>query len=343
MTTERVHKSKKKGKKVSGYNQEIDQVIVSALSKIAKLHHGQLKREVEQTLGIEITSKVWSNHLKKMQSENYLFKEDTRERTAKVFYSLTEKAVELRDLKILSMDPERSLFLQIYAHLFFRAVVDGTQYAGVDLGQILNEINATKEELQIDSIKKSMPEVILNDVPDLTTVEARRLPILVTIYYKPTQLGVKIIEFTSYRENIVSRIRIEHTDYSYHLPRVSVEDLAERYYTFKPKVEDCGTAIDLLLKRNLVLPAMNFQGTTRFKVADPVLMEFLTDFCRLNEMEREFNNEKWQFLRPTFSEEQEESGTLMKICRRDFLMFVSYKGMSLDPWLQRIQESITSS
>jgi DNA-binding HxlR family transcriptional regulator len=313
MTSVRAHNSKGKNKcrKVSTYNLKIDQVIVSALSKTAKIHHGQLKREVEQSIGVDITSKVFTNHLKKMQSENYLLREDTGERTTRVFYSLTEKAKELRDLRILSMDPERSLFLQKYANLFFRAVIDGTQYAGDDLEYILNEIHAIKEELQIESIKKSIPrivgdipEVILDEAPDLTTVEERRLPISVTICYKPTQSGVKIFESTSYRENLVNSIRMEYTVYLYNLPGVSVEDLSEKYYTFKPEVEDCKAAIDLLLKRNLILPVMNFQDTTRFIVADPVLMEFLTDFCRLNEMEHEFNNEKWQFLRPTFIEEQ---------------------------------------
>jgi hypothetical protein len=313
MTLKRVQhsKSKNNSKKGSTYNQEIDRVVVRELSQTGKMHSGRLKRVIEKTLGRRVTPKIWRNHLRKMQSENYLSREDTRERNTKVFYSLTERAIELRDLKILRMDPERSLFLQIYANLFFRAVIEGNQYAGDDLGYILNEIHVTKEELEIDYVKKNtpqivgdMPEIILDKVPNLTSVEERRLPITVTIYYKPTRLGVKIIESTSYRENVVSRRKIEYISYSYHLPGVSIEDLSDKYYTFKPKVEDCKAAIALLLKRDLIQPTMDFRGNTRFIVADPVLRYFLTDLYQLIEIKNEFNNIKWQFERPTVSEEQ---------------------------------------
>ena len=42
-----------------------------------------------------------------------------------MFYSLTEVAKELRDLKLLRMDPERLVFRQIYTNLFFRVIVEG--------------------------------------------------------------------------------------------------------------------------------------------------------------------------------------------------------------------------
>ena len=37
-------------------------------------------------------------------------------------------------------------------------------------------------------------------------VAEKRLPVLLTTHYKPTSLGIKIIESTCYRENIIIKI-----------------------------------------------------------------------------------------------------------------------------------------
>ena len=136
------------------YNQGIDRAVVNALSQANKMNNGQLKRQVEKILGKTILPKTWSTHLSKMRMEDYLIKEDTRERNKKVFYSLTERAKQLRDLNILRTEPEHLVFRQIYANLFFRAIVEGNTYAGDDLDTILNEIHANRQELYIDHIKK---------------------------------------------------------------------------------------------------------------------------------------------------------------------------------------------
>ena len=106
------------------------------------MNYGQLKKEVEKRVKKSkrtIPPKTWSTHLKTMQRENYLLKDDTRQRTQPVYYSLTEYARQLRDLKILRMDPERVVFLQIYANLFFGIIIEGDTYLGVDLENILND------------------------------------------------------------------------------------------------------------------------------------------------------------------------------------------------------------
>ena len=119
------------------------------------------------------------------------------------------------------------------------------------MDNILNEIHSTRQELHIDDIKKKYYEFD-KEKPDLTTVCEMRLPVLTTTYYKPTSLGVKIIESTWYRENIIYRNRVEYTSYTYTVPGVTVEDLAEKYYTFKPRFADCERALELLLKRDLI-------------------------------------------------------------------------------------------
>src|SRR5262249_11476844 len=88
------------------YIQKIDRAIIDVLSHNKKLSYRQLKKEVEKRCKRPIPSKTWSTHLKTMQRENYLIKDDTGQRTRPVYYSLTEYARQLRDLKILCMDPQ---------------------------------------------------------------------------------------------------------------------------------------------------------------------------------------------------------------------------------------------
>jgi hypothetical protein len=123
--------------------------------------------------------------------------------------------------------------------------------------------------------------------------------------YKPTSLGVKIIESTSYRENIIYKNRVEYTIYTYTVPGASVDDLAQMYYTFKPCMADCESALELLLQRDIIPPIMDFRGKTRYVIADPALTDFVTEFNRYCELENEFLNFKWQYLtHPTSNEEQ---------------------------------------
>ncbi|MGB6674821.1 MAG: hypothetical protein WBE34_20530, partial [Candidatus Nitrosopolaris sp.] len=141
--------------------------------------------------------------------------------------------------------------------------------------------------------------------PQLTRVPERRLPVLLTTYYKPTSLGVKIIESTEYRENIMYRNRVEYAAYVYTLPGLAVEDLVEKYYTFKPRFADCERALELLLKSHLIRPIMDFRGETRYVIADLALTDFVTDLYQFCEVENEFLNFKWQYpSEPTFNEIQ---------------------------------------
>ena len=273
-------KGRRKDKTRSVYNQAIDRTIVEVLSQIERMSNGQLKREVEERCKRTIPPKTWSTHLKTMQIENYLLKDDTLQRNQKVFYSLTEYARELKDLKLLRTDPKRVAFIQIYANLLFRIIIEGNTYPGDDLENILNEIHANKQELYIDDIKKKFIESHV-EKRELTTVPEIPLRVITTTYYKPTSLGVKIIESTSYRENIFYKNRIESTAYTYTVPGVSVEDLAQTYYTFKPCMADCESALELLLRKDIIRPIMDFRGKTRYVIADPALTDFVTEFSRV--------------------------------------------------------------
>jgi hypothetical protein len=297
-------KGRKKNKTRNIYYQEIDQAIADVLSQIERLSNGQLKREVERRCENKIPWKTWSTHLKRMQTENYLLKDDTLQRNQKVFYSLTEYAKELRDLKLLRTDPKRGTFIQIYANLLFRIIIEGNTYPGDDLENILNEIHANREQLYIDDIKKEFIEGYV-EKHELTTSPDLPLRVTTTTHYKPTSLGVKIIESTSYRENTFYKNRTEDTIYTYTVPGASVDDLAQMYYTFKPCMADCESALELLLQRDIISPIMDFRGKTRYVIADPALTDFVTEFNRYCELENEFLNFKWQYLtHPTSNEEQ---------------------------------------
>ena len=58
---------------------------------------------------------------------------------------------------------------------------------------ILNEIHANREQLRIDFIKKK-PIEFYEEKPELTTVPEIPLRVFMVTHYKPTSLGVKIIE-----------------------------------------------------------------------------------------------------------------------------------------------------
>jgi DNA-binding PadR family transcriptional regulator len=278
------------------YIQEIDRAIIDVLSS-GKMNYRQLKKEVEKRCKRTIPPKTWSTHLKTMQKESYLIKDDTGQRTRPVYYSLTEYARQLRDLKILCMDPQRVVFLQIYANLFSGVIIEGNTYVGVDLENILNEIHTSRQELCVVAIKKKSVEYEeYEEKPELTTLPERPLRTYTAIYYKPTSLGVKIIETTSYRENIFYKNRVEDTAYTYTVPGVSIEDLTHKYYTFNPRVTDCESALELLLQRNVISPIMDFRGKTRYVIADPELTNFITELYSFCEQENEFLNSKWQYL-----------------------------------------------
>jgi hypothetical protein len=68
---------------------------------------------------------------------------------------------------------------------------------------------------------------------------------------------------------------------------------------------DCESALELLLRKDIIRPIMDFRGKTRYVIADPALTDFVTEFSRYCELENEFLNFKWQYLTgPTSNEEQ---------------------------------------
>jgi DNA-binding HxlR family transcriptional regulator len=290
-------KGRRKNKTRNIYDQQIDRAIVNVLSQIERMSNGQLKREVEKRCKRTISSNIWSAHLKRMQIDNYLLKDDTLQRNQKVFYSLTEYAKQLRDLKLLRIYPEHIRFRQIYANLFF-SIIEGNTYEGVDLESIQNEIHMNKQQLCIDSITKKSLELLYPDGHEPELKPEILLPVFMVIHYKPTSLGVKIREYTIYTENIFYKNRVEYTTYRYTVPGVSVEDL------FKLCMTDCESALELLLRRNIIRP-MDFRGKTRYVIADPALTDFVTEFKSYYQLEDEYLNLKWQILsRPTLNEEQ---------------------------------------
>ena len=124
-------KTRKKNKASLVYNQEIDRSVINGLSLASRMNYGELKRHVEKTMGLTIPPKTWVAHLTKMQTENYLLKDDTQERNEKVFYSLTEVAKQLRDLMLLCMIPIVQCFVKYTRICFFVLLSRGIRMPGV--------------------------------------------------------------------------------------------------------------------------------------------------------------------------------------------------------------------
>ena len=110
---------------------------------------------------------------------------------------------------------------------------------------------------------------------------ARRIPVNLITYYKPTACGVQIVEITGYRENIIygNRKEADFIVYSYTVPGTSIDEFANAFYAFKPDMSSCQLAFQLLLHRKLIRPIMEFRGKTRYGITDSSLKHLTFNHC----------------------------------------------------------------
>jgi hypothetical protein len=287
------------------YDNKIDNAIYNYLSRSESLGSTEMKSKLEGSLGRKISYDTYSAHIKTMVKEKDLLKHDTGERGKKsVYYSLSKGAKQRRDLRILRVHPERESLEKIYANLFVRSILDGISYCDTDLDNILREIHASRDDLIID--RSETVKIKYCDTISLMN-NARRVPVNLMSYYKPTACGVEIVEITGYRENILygNRKEEEFILYNYTVPGISIDEFANTFYAFKPDMPSCQLAFRLLLDRRLIRPIMEFRGKTRYAITDSSLRDFLLDLQILHKLKMRFSYLQWSCLRgPTTDETQ---------------------------------------
>ena len=116
----KIHHSLYKSRSVNGlkYDEQIDIAIINELHNSEYIGSSSLKRKIERTLGRTINTRTYSDHLKRLVTDNLLKKNDTGQRGKEsVFYSVTEEAQKRLKLRILRIEPKHKLFKEIFINL----------------------------------------------------------------------------------------------------------------------------------------------------------------------------------------------------------------------------------
>jgi hypothetical protein len=285
------------------YDQQIDIAIINELRNSEYISSWNLKRKIERALGRTINTRTYSDHLKRMVTDNLLKKNDTGERGKEsVFYSVTEEAEKRLKLGILRVEPKHELFKDIFTNLFLRGITEGGTYVTSNLDELLSDIHASRHDLFIERIEENHSEYDIES--ELANVQEKELSVSLTIYYKPVS-DIRIIENVCYRKNIFYHFCTEYIIYLATIPGMSIKDLTTKYYTFKPALQDVEEAFMLLMKNHLIKPLMEFRGETKFVFADGELSQLMNDLYSFYELENKHSYVKWNYIREPTLEERE--------------------------------------
>ncbi len=107
------------------YDERIDACVIEELNCNNRISYLTLKDRVEKLLGRTLSFDTYNNHLRRMQAENIISKEDKKERGKKVFYSMTEQAKKQQRLDLLAVSPKQpysEVFMKKYS--FLRYFID---------------------------------------------------------------------------------------------------------------------------------------------------------------------------------------------------------------------------
>ena len=78
------------------YDHDLDDAMANILANTEHIGYLELKRQIEQSLGREISKSVFQSHIKKQVENKVLTKYDSGGRGKQVNYSLTEEAKKKR-------------------------------------------------------------------------------------------------------------------------------------------------------------------------------------------------------------------------------------------------------
>jgi hypothetical protein len=224
-------------------------------------------------------------------------------RSKYVFYSVPTEIKKQAQLRIIRTDPKNQLFKQIFTNLFLRGIIQGQSYATGDLDGLLREIGTTRKDLIIDRIEDEYDEDRQAHIFGKGYVDYQ-LPIFTMIYYKPVR-HVRIVETTSYRQNMFYGFCKEYPVINFTIPGMSIDDFTTMYYDFKVKSEDAEETFMMALKNALIKPIMEFRGREIYTFEDDALNDLMSDLYSFYILENEFSYQKWSSVRAPTEKERE--------------------------------------
>jgi hypothetical protein len=283
---------------------DIDRSIHNIVSPKQHIRSGELKRGIEEDLGRKISYSTFSSHIQKMSGKKELDKDEKIiGRSKYVFYSVPTEIKKQEQLRIIRTDPKSQLFKQIFTNLFLRGIIEGQTYATDDLDGLLREIGATRKDLIIDHIKDEYDEYVKGNIFGKGYVDYQ-LPVFTITYYRPIS-HVRIIESTSYRQNVFYRFCKEYSGINFIVPGISINDFTNKYYTFKVKSEDAEEAFMMAVRSGLIKPIIEFRNETQFVFTDDALNNLISYLYSHYKIESQFSYYKWNYLSTPTEQERE--------------------------------------
>jgi hypothetical protein len=271
------------------------------VSSKQQIRSGELKRELQQRLGREIPYSTFSVHIQSMLDKKELKRnEKIVDRSKHVFYCMPSEIKKQAQLRLIRTDPKNLLFKQIFTNLFLKGLIEGTSYSTDDLDGLLHEIGATRQDLILDHIEYEYNKYSEGHVFGKDYVDCQ-LPIFTMIYYRPIS-HVRIVEGTSYRQNIFYHFCREYPAINFTVQGISIDDFTSMYYVFKVKREDAEEAFMMALKNGLIKPIRN---RMKYVLADDALKDLISDVNSFHKLEDEFCYQKWNSICTPTEEEQE--------------------------------------
>ena len=333
--------------------------MANILANIGQLGFLELKRQIEQSLGRQISKSVFQSHIKKQVENKVLTKHDSGGRGKQVNYSLTEEAKKKRQLNLLGIAPTQILFRKFYTDLFFKEIIFSHSYDIDNLDAFLSSINASRKDLQIefkgeanfpakkdrsndkrlpydrayghDSITEWMEKELIDMeygqhyIPRLIRLtsnieEWQQLAKIISlepklstnkhsqiirdlVIYQPIS-GFSIVRYRG--ENLKNKLRnMQFVQFKVMVHGLSIDDFmtnTSHYGGYKR--QDIEHAFDLLLKERLITALMEYNGKTRYVIADKSLAELIKQLDMFWHLELHVLQLKWHYYDKPNEEEQ---------------------------------------
>jgi hypothetical protein len=248
----------------------------------------RLKKLSESKMGRSVSFKTYSKHLTQLLAEGMITIEHDKGRGSTKKYAISNNGSKRSQLGLSKSNPHYSIFKQMYVNLFFRDITLGTTFATNQLEHLLNDLEISKNQLEIQHIEENH-----YDQSQVSNLESpyfeRRFPVYLTIYYKPVG-GAQIEETIEYREHIYYHSYAEmNSVFQYTIPGMSINDFINKRHRYKYVRQRVERMFDILHKLGIIRTVGQFRGETRYIITDVDLLELIHDINQFNHLEKEFN------------------------------------------------------
>jgi DNA-binding PadR family transcriptional regulator len=185
------------------YQENLFEIIATVIGD-RRIHHNEILRRCQTTLGYTISHNKILNRLSNMIDDGLLTKDGTGKRGTREFYSLTDKGKRMHHLKIIGTDPNVQRLISLYQLLiFFEVFKRGALLSKSQLNIFLRKIGSSinkLEKLQDNNFSTS-PNIInfkpIDNVEIIAITQNHYTKFSRTYYYVVTP-GLSVKEFVRY-------------------------------------------------------------------------------------------------------------------------------------------------